>query len=93
MMFRDSMKVLGVRRIEMEGRLTLLGFPSTSHFGACMRANCFRGGSVMPCPALKRHAAGTGKAHYCRIYVRMVDLSLFPVLPMVFGVRIRIYWS
>lgn len=57
------MKVLGVRRIEMEGRLTLLGSPVPPTFGACMRANCFRGGSVMPCSALKRHAAGTDKAH------------------------------
>lgn len=61
-MFRDGMKVLGVRRIEVGGRLTLLESPVPPTFGPVCARIVSVGGSVMPCPALKRHAAGTGKA-------------------------------
>ena len=62
-MFRDGMKVLGVRRTEVEGRVTLLESPVPPTFVPVCARIVSVGGSVMPCRALKRQAAGTGKAH------------------------------
>ena len=63
-MFRDGMKVLGVRRIQVEGRLILLESRVPPTLGLYAREWFPCGGQrVMPCPALKRHAAGTGKGH------------------------------